>query len=74
MKLNLYLAKTTMISNLDYTFNHFDKNAVSVIQSSQVIRLFSLISEDFTLEKIANARSIYHIEILKTLGVKSFQE
>ena len=47
MKLNLYLAKTTMISNLDYTFNHFDKNAVSVIQSSQVIRLFSLISEDF---------------------------
>ena len=37
-------------------------------------RLFSLISEDFTLEKIAKARSTYHIEILRTLGVKSLQE
>ena len=100
-EIEFIFGKDYYISNLDYTFNHFDKNAVSVIQNSQIImrtlfpnitnnpyvlvdneyflynfqkRLFSLISEDFTLEKIANARSIYHIEILKTLGVKSFQE
>jgi len=100
-EIEFIFGKDYYISNLDYTFNHFDKNAVSVIQSSQIImktlfpnaannpyvlmdkeyflynfqkRLFSLISEDFTLEKIAKARSTYHIEILRTLGVKSLQE